>query len=515
MALVAATSCMNELDQYPKVETTSASVYTSVSNYRSVLAKIYCSFVTRGQDKAGDNADISSSNRNEDYIRCYFNLQEVPTDEVAYTWLGGDVMSGLTFMTWDINDAWTEDMYYRVYYAITLCNEFIKNSTDGNIGRFTEAEQAEIRGMRNDARFIRAMAYWHAMDLFGRVPFVTENDPIGAFIPAAIERADLFNYIVGELNAIAAELPSRTAVVKGRVSAGAAWALLARVYLNGKVYTGNEYYTQCITCCKNVIADGYSLEGTYSKLFNADNDLRTNEILFSFACDSEHTSTWGGTTYLICGQVSSDYAPYASTYGVTGGWDNFRVLGTFSSKFTNSADVRGNFITSGQTQTVTVMDNKSQGYLSRKWTNLTDAGAQASNTADNGANTDVVVLRLADVYLMLAEAVLRGGTGATRGEALGYVNQLRTRAYNNSAAGNIADGDLTLDFLLDERGRELYFEMIRRTDLIRYGLFTSGSYLWEWKGNFVSGQGVNEKYNLYPIPRSETSANPNIYNNNY
>jgi hypothetical protein len=184
-----------------------------------------------------------------------------------------------------------------------------------------------------------------------------------------------------------------------------------------------------------------------------------------------------------------------------------------SSLFT-AGDGRALFFTEGQTQTVDVIDNQSNGYLVTKWTNLTDAGEAASNTASDGVNTDYPMFRLADVYLMLAESVARGGRESSRAEALGYVNDLRRRAFGD-ATGNITDAQLTPEFILDERARELYWEATRRTDLIRYGLFTSGDYLWEWKGGSRDGRAVDDKYNIYPIPTTDIMANPNLYNENY
>jgi hypothetical protein len=110
---------------------------------------------------------------------------------------------------------------------------------------------------------------------------------------------------------------------------------------------------------------------------------------------------------------------------------------------------------------------------------------------------------------MAAESVLRGGSGMSRAEGLQLINDLRQRAYGNNA-GNITDTQYTLPFILDERGRELYLEGTRRTDLVRYDYFTTSSYLWQWKGGVVDGRSVDSKYNYYPIPASELSANPNL-----
>ena len=122
---------------------------------------------------------------------------------------------------------------------------------------------------------------------------------------------------------------------------------------------------------------------------------------------------------------------------------------------------------------------------------------------------DIQVLRLADAYLMYAECVVRGAAGGSNGQALDYVNQIRTRA----GAATITAGDLTLDFILDERGRELTFEGHRRTDLIRFGKFTGGSYLWPWKGNALNGAAIPATYRLFPIPQKALEANPNLTQN--
>lgn len=171
------------------------------------------------------------------------------------------------------------------------------------------------------------------------------------------------------------------------------------------------------------------------------------------------------------------------------------------------------FYTDGQEQYFTgAIDNQAEGYFFEKFSNLTDDGVAASNSVAVGCSTDYPMIRLADVYLMAAEAFLRGGAGISRAEALDLVNQVRLRAYNNDAAGKISDSDFTLDFILDERARELYLESIRRTDLVRFNKFTSDSYIWQWKGGVLDGRSVNEKYNIYPIPDTDLTANPNLSN---
>jgi len=511
-------SCIDDLNQAPVLDTTSATVYATASNYKMVLAKLYALYVTAGQEKGGADPDLSS-NMGYDYMRCYFNLQEAGTEEIASTWLEGDKIGPLTYLTWDASDPWVSDMYYRLYYTIAVCNEFLRNAADDKIAGFTEGEQNDIRVYRAEARFLRALTYYHAMDLFHRIPFVNENDPVGAYIPPRYTSTQIFEFIESELIDAEQTLLDKASCEYGRASKAAAWALLAKMYLNAEVYEAGAHYTECITYCKNVIDAGYSLEPEYAKLFNADNHLRTNEIIYPLVIDDEHIMSWGATTYLICGEVSStkDDAGYdPADYGVVSGWGMFRVRGQFPDLFTEG-DQRAMFFTEGQTQYIDDCTDQTNGYLVTKWSNLTDAGEAASNTSNDGVDTDFPMFRLADVYLMLAEAVIRGGSGASAEEALGYVNQIRQRAFGDAweTSGKITISDLTADFILDERGRELYWECARRTDLIRYGKFTGDSYIWQWKGGIKDGTGVDSKYNIYPIPASELTANPNLKNENY
>ena len=129
-------------------------------------------------------------------------------------------------------------------------------------------------------------------------------------------------------------------------------------------------------------------------------------------------------------------------------------------------------------------------------------------------NTDYPLFRLADVYLMMAEAVVRGGTGSDRGTVLGYINELQRRAYGDDEH-KIADSDLTLDFLLKERARELYWEGTQTygPDPLRHVHNRQISVAVE--GGEKGGTAVNSKYNIYPIPNTELTANPNLYNENY
>ncbi|MNR08530.1 SusD family protein [compost metagenome] len=146
------------------------------------------------------------------------------------------------------------------------------------------------------------------------------------------------------------------------------------------------------------------------------------------------------------------------------------------------------------------------GYPSVKFRNKNFVGTSNSTSF---SNTDFPLFRLADAYLMYAECVLRGAAGGSAPVALQYVNAVRKR----SNASEILTSELTLDFLLKERARELNLEGHRRQDLIRFGKFTGGSYLWPWKGGVKDGTSIPDTYNLYPIPTSALQSNSNLTQN--
>ena len=541
--LTGTTSCVSDLDQYPHTETTSKDVYTSLANYEAVLGKIYAAMVTSGQGKGGDNKDMASvlnSGSGFDYMRMFINMQECGTDEFASTWLTGEQTTGLTYLSWDANDAWISDMYYRIYYNIALCNEFLRNA---NSASFSGADAEKLKEYKAEVRFMRALFYYHALDFFRNIPMVTENDPVGSFIPPRYTPQQTFDYIESELKDCVGDMLPASTCPYGQASQGAAYTLLAKLYLNSEVYTGVAKYTECKEACEKVMGMGYSLESDYSKLFNADNDKRTNEIIFALPVSAEHTVSWGSSTYLVCGQLSMSNANQSvADFGVTNGWSEFRLRPEFVDKFTQT-DIDGNgdkrckFFTNGQSKDITDMTTETAGYLSEKWSNLKDDGTTASNTGDAGVDTDFPLFRLADVYLMYAECVVRTGddwdnwAGGSDAEsdsrkkgAIYWINKVRERAYGIDENGNpkgqvwkenFSSKDAFLQFILDERARELYHEGYRRTDLIRYGQFTTNKYIWQWKGGVHDGQAVDSKYNIYPIPNTELTANPNLHNDNY
>ena len=176
-----------------------------------------------------------------------------------------------------------------------------------------------------------------------------------------------------------------------------------------------------------------------------------------------------------------------------------------------TSDRRGMFYSDGQNLEIESIPPFEDGYAVSKWKNIDSNGNQGSDSAGNFCDTDIPLIRLAEIYLNYAEATIRGGSGDV-GTAVSLINEIRERAYGNSS-GNISSGDLTLDFILDERSRELYWEGLRRTDLVRFNKFTNSSYLWPFKGNEQTGVGVDEYRNIFPLPANVVSINSNLTQN--
>ncbi len=512
-------SCVGDLDQTPPNEVTSATVYKDFSNYKQVLAKVYAGYATTGQVGPAGDADISGGDEGfSSYLRQYWQLQELTTDEAVIAWDGDVGLLDLHEMDWTANNQFTTAMFARIYYQISLSNEFIRETTDAKLDErgITGANAQLARNYHAEARYLRALSYYHALDLFGNVPFVTEDDKVGAFFPEQIKRADLFKYIESELLDMQKDLLDPKQNEYGRVDKAAAWTLLTKLYLNAEVYANQQKYTEAITFAKKVIESSYSLETKYANLFLADNH-KAKGIIFPIAVDGLRTQTYGGTTYLVHASAGNgdSWSRVTAEYGIDGGWAGLRTTPSYVNLFPNpngDVDARGTFHTEGHTKEIEQVTQFSNGYPLVKYKNVTSTGQPGAHPGKMFVDTDYPMFRLADVYLMYAEAVLRGGQGGDRATALSLVNALRARAYNGTS-GNITDGQLTTSFILDERGRELGWEAQRRTDLIRYKLFTGSEYLWALKGGVRAGKAVEDFRVLFPIPTADLIANPKLEQN--
>jgi hypothetical protein len=702
--------CFDDLNTLPidPDVATSNNVYENPASYQQVLAKIYAGLAITGQQGPAGKPDIEGIDEGfGQYLRMYWYHQELSTDESVIAW-NDQTIKDFHAQKWSADDGFVFALYSRIFYQVSVCNEFIRETSDEKLASrgVDDALKAQVHGYRAEARFLRALSYWHALDLFRNVPFVTENDKVGAFFPRQIQAPELFTYIESELKDIENQIAAPHANPYGRADQAAVWTLLAKLYLNAEVYTGTSRYADCVTYCQKVINAGYTLEPDYHDLFLADND-KSKEIIFPVAFDGVNTRTYGGTTFIIRAALGGSMVP--KDYGVDGAWAGTRTTkefvhifpvtsdlvvapnegktasytkiyvpgeyqgwngsntntslssvhndkmyeghvyfptdnspffftrfpgfggklgdneadGTLESngdtirasvaglyfiqvnlnnntytmtrrswsifgsatggndldltwndttkalevktaltagqfKFRvdhsdavnlgddhadailtqggapinitsgpylvrlypdkpdytyeiriSSYDRRGSFYTKGQNIEINDLSIFTDGYAITKFQNVRSDGGPTSDPYY--PDTDFPMFRLADVLLMASEAILR--SNGDRALALDYFNQVRTRAYK-STDGNILDADLTLPMILDERGRELYWECHRRTDLVRFGKFSQTDYVWAWKGGVKEGKSVEQFRDVYPLPTSDLSANPNLEQNN-
>ena len=509
--LMAGIAACSDMPVQPKSDITSANIFNDPTSYKSFIAKLYGGLVVTGQAGPDGNPDVRGIDEGfSQYVRGYWQLQELPTDEAIIGW-GDPGLPELNTQTWSASNPFTTAMYGRIYYQVALANEFLRETTDSKLDSrgVGAALKADVHKYRAEARFLRALSYWHAVDLYGNVPLTDENTDV-AGLPRQATRLEVFNFVESELKAIRPLLPAKSAGDNyARASQAAVDMVLAHLYLNAKVYTGTDRTADARTAAEAVIAAGFTLDPSYRHLFQADNHT-SPELIFTVPQDGVHTRTWGGMTYLVHAAVGGSLDPAA--FGVSSAWWGLRVRSPVPDRYEAEpagTDARASIMyTNGQSRVASNVGDFATGYAFPKYTNKTSAGVSGSNA--DFPDTDYPMFRLADAYLIYAEAVARGA-GGNVATAVGYVNALRQRAYG-STAGNITAADLTPQFVLDERSRELIWEGFRRQDLIRFGQFTDAG-IWEWKGGVVGGKLTEKTRDLYPIPANELSANPNVHQN--
>jgi hypothetical protein len=545
------TSCTDDLDALPFNETdfTSEKAYgNDINNYLTGLSKLYLSFSNTGDLKV-DDAGAS------ELVRALWSIQECSADACKNNWAADAWTQDINKNTWSTaNNAATYAIYARTLHGITYANEFLKQTTDSKLKSRGCSQEviAKVHELRAEARFIRALMYWIAIDTFGDVPFVTEESPFGAVSPTLGKRSEVFDYIVSELKDLVSNESALGAAGSNypRADKGSAWGLLSRVYLNAEVYKssvdgsgnvtakGAAMWRECKEACEEVFKLNYGLCSNYFDLFRGDNgenpDAR-KELLFAIYYDAENNRSWGGTIFLVQAsfRAADDLkdAQGNSLYmlGVANGWAGFRMPyeyardyfgvsvpasgykadGTYSGEYNYTDKRAANFWIKGHAEKMTKLSEFSQGWSYYKYNNIPHnltpeqfretAATYGSSSAK--ASIDFPMIRLAEIYLNYAEACLRLGQTST---AVPYINKLRDRA----GLSSISSYDQ--DFLVKERAVELSWEGFRRTDLIRWGVFNSSSFLWKWKGGSYEGQGFSEYKLVFDFPSSELISNTNL-----
>lgn len=522
------TACVGDLDTIPlnPTDVTSETAYgADEQGYVQGLAKIYFQ-LTSNNTQDLQVADGGAS----EFIRAFWSTQEVTADAAKCAW-GDAWVNDLNNNTWKgdvLNDA-VYAVYVRTLQGITYVNEYLRQTSAANLDlRGCSADvKAKVQEFRAEARFLRAFFYWAAMDTFGQVPFSTEDTKFGGgYNPPQHPREYIFNYVVEELEDLASEGSAMPAAQSNypRADKGSVLGLLARLYVNAEVYTGTAMYAEAKAACEKIYGLGYALAPTYAELFRGDNGENPDakkEMLFAASYDAENNQSYGGTTYLTLSTLSGDDGAINIT-GINGGWAGNRVPDHFvQTYFAPSAadfktgeytiaDKRGQFFyIKGRTQSME--DNLNtflNGWSCIKFNNIPhDKTAEeyaAIAATKNFSDIDWPLIRLGEIHLIYAEACMKAG-----GDASAKLAELAKR----TGVAAVKQSEVTADWLMAERARELMWEAHRRTDLIRYGKWIDGGYNWTYKGGNFTGQALPSHFNIFPVPSTELATNLDLDQN--
>lgn len=528
-------SCVGDLDQNPLSDTSvpNGEIYSNPVYRKSQLAKIYGGFTLVGQSGAG-NADIQVGDAGaSEFLRAWWSIQTLSTDEGHCVW-------GDAWVKEICNDTWTSTKNDAIYAAytrgmmmISFANEFLRNTSD---------DDSEMAIERAEVRFLRAYAYWVLLDCFGNPPFVLETDVVGTEKPKQISSDELFGWLRTELEELTGEdshLKAPHTQVYPRIDKGAAYGLLARLCLNHKTYLGSEdnaIYTEAMDAAKEVIA-AYGLADSYEALFmgdNGENPDALKELVYASCYDATRTQSYGGATYLIAGSQGNIPDGYRSPkgfekpLGTSEAWSGLVISSEFVANLIGQGNVDA--AQKGEEPNFTSIDKRalvSLRFSEDKEMNGSDftAGWHVWKFNNNRAlepnsetdysklelfvSIDFPMIRAAEMYLAYAEAKARIDGGTTSdATAVGYIADLQRRAGTAQASGSV-----TLDDIFAETTRELFWEGFRRTTLIRFDRFTSGTYLWPFKGGLKSGQALSDYLKLFPIPSDDMLVNDNLEQN--
>ena len=541
-------SCADELN-IKSIDPQSTPTYT----VEGLLAKQYATLGLTGQKGPAGSADLSCDEGESGFIRTIFNLQELMTDETAWAYQADNAIAPITNLSWNSGNDRVNWAYQRLIFDITLYNQFISEQS----GSLSEDKIAEVR-------FLRALNYYYFLDLYRKAPFkLTVDDSL----PTEKKGKDLYDWLDNELTTIEPLMAEVGAYDNsenfGRADRGAAYALHARLALNSEVYTEGKVkdYQKAIDYCDKILNNVGEGEGKYNlcraekngysgyqQLFMGDNDCNPEamkEIIFPIRQDGVKTRAYAGTSYLVNASTISGM-PYASTSDpwkclfarvdlvkkffpngdipkatdedLLSNPSKDQVIAKDNEKGISTADVvaqakddRALFYMgiggcSDKVRTLTPGDaitGPLNGASFVKWTNL-----HADGTAQHHqkfSDTDFPVFRLAEIYLTRAEAKYRLNGSQ---DGLEDILKVQDRANRQIKASSVDE-----QTLIDEWCREFYMEGRRRSDLVRFGLFTGSKYLWSFKGGSENGQGIPAKCDIYPIPGDEIKNNPNMTQN--
>ena len=519
------TSCLNDLDTLPlnKTEPIAEYVYgNSEDVYLSGLGRLYFQFATN------DLTDLQQMDGGaSEIIRAFWSVQETTTDAAKCSWENDAWVRALNTNTWtEVQNDAVYAVYVRTLQGIAYVNEYLRQTTPEKLDARGVSEDlaAKIDVFRAEARFIRAYLYWMALDCFGSVPFMTEESPFGgSFFPKQASRAEIYDFCISELVYLVSDkspmLSPRSCFP--RADKGSAAGLLARMYLNSNVYTDVPRWAEAKAVCEMIFGMGSVLCPDQTDLFrgdNGENPQAVGEMLWTIDYNASSTESYGGTTYILSASLAStDITDKSRPNGQTNGWAGLRVPYEYVSKYFGVSgqdydtgtyevtDKRGEvFYIKGRSESMEdALYSFTNGWSCLKFNNIphdqTDSSYINVSATMSFSNVNFPMIRLAEIYLIYAEACMNLGQGSL---ALPKLAELSRRA------GVPGPTEVTTDFLVAERARELMWEAHRRTDLIRFGLYDSADFLWPYKGgDSFAGQGFPSYKCLFPIPPTELAAN--------
>lgn len=542
------TSCADELN-IKSIDPQTSPTYDE----NSLFAKIYGTLSLTGQRGPTGAGDISMTEDKSGFYRATFNLEELPTDEVNWAWQTDPGIPQITGISWNSTTEMNQWAYNRLGWNINFYNFYLKETAG--------TEDNNIKVKRAEVRFLRALNYYYYLDLYHKAPFKDESVSMES-LPIEKSGIDLYNWLDTELTSLEADLDpigqnstTKASTNYGRADKGAAYMLHARLAINSEVYTDGAIkdYEKAISYCDKVIAGPYKLNKTvktnsanglkysgYAQLFMADNDENTDamqEIILPIRQDGLHSKSNCGSNMLV-NSMRIAGMPYA---GVSNCWSCVYSRPELVEKFFPKDDIPMSTVAANDkapeaevialdaedgSDTKSILkaanDDRALFYAGRgggvrklrtdklnnfldgisivKWQNIRTDGATTHDK--EFPDTDIPLFRLAEAYLTRSEAKWRLGK-----DGLSDINTIRERS------GADAISELTKQALVDEWSREFYTEGRRRSDLIRFGMFTGNAYNWSWKGGVAKGQSVDSHYRYYPIPQDDINNNPNMHQN--
>lgn len=475
----------------------------------------------------------------------YWRLQELSADQLAWPQKGKHGYDGGNWIrlhnhTWIANEDNAWNPWRLMYWGLGFCNNTIKDLTPLDFGKIgmTEAEKTTLLA---ETKVVRAWHYLKLMDLYGNIPIETEVSADAS--PATKSRKEVFEFVEKEIKDNVEQLQPLSGELVGRATKAAAYSMLVELYLNAEEWTGTARWDDCITYCNKIInGEGGSLAGAVPALepniLNAfaNNNNLSPEDLFQLTYDLRAGNSrfgWQGDFWHYR-QRQIDDADVDGNNGIVvipSAYDAFKdndlrktswmLIGPQKKAMALRANEADSLVLGTEEY-----NNKPLVFVKeirRNSEGETGAGGMTKGEENSGARfakyrqgsqsdpnywgNDFVLYRLTEIYFNKAEALMRKNGKIATQDAVDLINTCKKRAFKAEdwPAEAYTTTSLTMDELLAERGREFIFEGKRRSDLIRFGKFTTGSW-WDH-------QASADKYKLFPIPFKQTSINPNLVQN--